>query len=112
MRTALRCLGWMFAAVAAALLARDIYQVVEEGVFRPLATGFVWYTLAPSSLQLAEAAISRYVSQFLWHPVISTILVWPAFAVFGGLAALCFLGRRRPTRQGGRNRSSEYFKQD
>lgn len=112
MRTVLLCLGWIFAAIAAALLARDIYALVEEGAFRPLATGFVWYTLHPSSLQLAEAAISRYVSQFLWHPVISTVLVWPAFAVSGGIAALLLLGGRRPTRPNARNRSSEYFKQD
>jgi hypothetical protein len=112
MRTVLRCLGWIFAAIAAALLARDLYQFVEQGVFRPLATGFVWFTLHPTSLQLAEAAVSRYVSQVLWHPVISTILVWPAFAVFGGLAALCFLGGRRSGRSAARSRSREYFKQD
>lgn len=112
MRTVLRCLGWIFAAIAAALLTRDIYQFVEDGVFRPLALGFVWHTLHSNSLQLAEAAISRHVSQFLWHPVISTVLVWPAFAVFGGLAALCFLGGRRPRRSAARNRSSEFFKQD
>lgn len=112
MRTALLCFGWMFAAVAAALLTRDLYAFAEDGAFRPLATGFVWYTLHPSSLQLAEAAVSRYIGQFLWHPVISTILVWPAFAVFGAIAALFFLGGRRRSRPASRNRSSEYFKED
>lgn len=112
MRTALRCLGWIFAGIAAALLTRDLYALFEDGAFRPLATGFVWYTLHPNSLQLAEAAVSRYIGQFLWHPVISTVLVWPAFAVFGGIAALFFLGGRRPSRSSSRNRSSEYFKQD
>ncbi|MCR9074188.1 MAG: hypothetical protein NXI18_21165 [Alphaproteobacteria bacterium] len=112
MRTALLCFGWMFAAVAAALLTRDLYAFFEDGAFRPLATGFVWYTLHPTSLQLAEAAVSRYIGQFLWHPVISTILVWPAFAVFGAFAAFFFICGRRSSRSTGRNRSSEYFKQD
>ncbi len=112
MRTVLRCIGWSFAAVAAALLTRDLYAFAEDGAFRPLALGFVWHTLHSSSLQLAEAAVSRYVSQFLWHPVISTVLLWPGFAVCGGLAALFFLASRRPRRPGGRNRSSEYFKQE
>ncbi|WP_420563664.1 hypothetical protein [Thalassobaculum sp.] len=112
MRTLLRCLGWLFAALAAAFLTRDLYQLVDQGIFQPLSTGFVWFTLHPTSLQLAEAGISRHVSQFLWHPVISTILTWPAFAVTGGLAILFFLGGRKPGRPPSRSRSGEYFKQD
>ena len=112
MHTLLRCLGWIFAGLAAAFLTRDLYQLVEHGGFAPLSTGFVWFTLHPTSLQLAEAGISRHVSQFLWHPVISTILTWPAFAVTGGLAVLFFLGGRKPGRTASRSRSGDYFKQD
>ena len=57
MRTFLRCLGWLFAALAASFLTRDLYQLVDQGVFNPLSTGFVWFTLHPTSLQLAEAGI-------------------------------------------------------
>ena len=40
--------------------------------------------------------MSRYVHPFLWHPVITTVLLWPAFAVFGVLGAIfLLLGRRR-----------------
>jgi|GEM_PF-311968 len=112
MRIVLRCLGWIFATVAAVLLMVDLWVLMDLGKFRPLALGRVWFELDPTSLQLAEAAISRYLHQFLWHPVISTLLTWPAFAVIGGMAALCFLGSRRPGRAGGRGRSSDYFKQD
>jgi hypothetical protein len=105
MRTALRSLGWVFAALAATFLTRDLYQFFQDGTFAPLSVGFVWHTLHSSSLQLAEAAVSRYVHPFLWHPIIVTVLVWWAFAVFAGLAALCFLGGRRPKRDGPRFRS-------
>ena len=40
--------------------------------------------------------MSRYVHPFLWHPVITTVLLWPAFAVFDVLGAIfLLLGRRR-----------------
>ena len=51
------------------------------------------YERAPASLQIAETMIDRYVdpcslivalgcSPFIWHPVISSLLVWPAAIVF------------------------------
>ena len=51
------------------------------------------YERAPVSLQIAEAIIDRYIdpcslivalgcSPFIWHPVISSLLVWPAAIVF------------------------------
>ncbi|MCG8623238.1 MAG: hypothetical protein MJE68_14755 [Proteobacteria bacterium] len=55
--------------------------------------GTIWWTLAPTSLQVAEAVISRYIDPcglfvaldcppLLWHPVISTILLLPALPFF------------------------------
>ena len=51
------------------------------------------YERTPVSLQITEAIIDRYIdpcslivalgcSPFLWHPVISSLLVWPAAIVF------------------------------
>ena len=56
--------------------------------------GQVWYKYAPSSLQIAEAIVSRYIdpcssleilncSGFVWHPVVSTFLIFPAGLTFG-----------------------------
>jgi hypothetical protein len=64
--------------------------------------GKFWFDLSPSSLQVTEAIISRYIdpcglfvrlgcSPFLWHPVISTTLQWPAVLVLAGLAVICYL---------------------
>ena len=59
--------------------------------------GQIWYKYAPNSLQIAEAIVSRYVdpcssleilncSGFVWHPIISTFLIFPAGLTFGILA--------------------------
>ena len=61
--------------------------------------GQVWHQWSPTSLQVSEAIISRYIdpcglfialdcSPFLWHPVISTVLTWYAVPVFFVLAVI------------------------
>jgi len=60
------------------------------------------YERAPSSLQIAEAVIDRYIdpcslivalgcSPFLWHPLISGLLQWPAAIVFLVIGVLFWL---------------------
>ncbi len=61
--------------------------------------GQFWFHFAPNSLQIAESIVSRYVdpcsaleildcSGFIWHPLISSILLVPAALV---LAVLSFV---------------------
>ena len=61
--------------------------------------GQLWFEWAPSSLQVSEAIISRYIdpcglitaldcSPFLWHPFIATILGWPAALVMIGFSII------------------------
>jgi hypothetical protein len=69
--------------------------------------GVLWFEWSPSSLQVSEAVISRYIdpcglfvslgcAPFLWHPIISTILTWYAIPVFFGFSLIFFfLGRHR-----------------
>ena len=56
--------------------------------------GQIWYKYAPNSLQIAEVIVSRYIdpcssleilncSGFVWHPIISTLLIFPAGLTFG-----------------------------
>jgi len=57
------------------------------------ALGQFWFEHSPTSLQVAEAILSRYVDPcgllvgigcepFLWHPLIATTLGWPAALMF------------------------------
>ena len=61
--------------------------------------GQMWYKYAPNSLQIAEAIVSRYIdpcssleilncSGFIWYPIISTFLIFPAGLIFGILTIL------------------------
>ena len=99
-----RLIGWTLVILAVAILARDIMASIDAGSLSMIAAGELWFKLHQTSLQVAEPAIARHVpviGLWLWHPVISTILVWPATAVLGVpgmlLVRLC---RKRPRKEG------------
>ena len=61
--------------------------------------GQIWYKYAPNSLQILEAIVSRYIdpcssleilncSDFVWHPIISTFLIFPAGLTFSILTII------------------------
>ena len=96
MRYTLRIVGGALLVAAMMLFGYDAIGWLTDGRFDPLSAGRLWYELHPTSLQTAEPAVARYIHPFLWHPIISSILVAPAFVVFGvpGAVALWF-GRKR-----------------
>ena len=100
MRTGIRVLGWILAVLAVALLARDLVVLAQSGAWAPIDVGPLWNALHPGSLQPAQPAIERHVHPFLWDPLLLGVLLTPAFAVLGALAALLLLlaGRRRGRR--------------
>jgi hypothetical protein len=93
----LRLIGWLLILAALAVLLYDAWGWHQTGAWRMIPAGQLWFDLDRSSLNLAQAAIERHVWRFLWFPVISTILQWPAAAVLGvpGIV-LVLIGRRRP----------------
>ena len=81
--------------------------------------GQVWFMTAPSSLQIAEAVVERYIdpcsvmlflgcSPFLWHPGIATILQWPVANVFAGSAVGFFILAQFSTKRGRRKNTRLY----
>ncbi|MCK6452212.1 MAG: hypothetical protein L6R19_15395 [Alphaproteobacteria bacterium] len=96
-----RVLGWLFLAVAVAVLAADLLAWQQSGGWRLAALGEVWAQLHRDSLLLAEPAIDRHVWPGLWQSVIVPILLAPAAPVFAlaGLVLLLLCRRRR--RRGG-----------
>ena len=93
----LRLIGWVLIIAALAVLLNEAWGWYQSGAWRPLAAGKLWFDLDRGSLLLAQPAIERHVARWLWNPVISTILQWPAWAVLGvpGIVLLA-IGRRRP----------------
>lgn len=113
-----RWLGYS-AGVSAFLAAWMIYSDLSNSAAPARSLGQLWFENAPQSLQITEAIISRYVdicslidalgcAPFLWHPLISTMLGWPATMFFSVLTALLFvisrtLKRGKTTRKSARS---------
>ena len=72
-----------------------------EGKNEILKLGEFWFHFAPNSLQIAESIVSRYIdpcsaldildcSGFIWHPLISTLLLMPAAPILAMLSFILF----------------------
>ena len=86
--------------------------------------GQLWFYFSPSTLQLTEAIISRYVdpcsaldvlncSGFIWHPFMTFILSLPAALVLAMLSFLFMafgLRKSRKTRNFNKNKTNELNK--
>jgi hypothetical protein len=95
-----RLIGWIVFLAGLAVLARDGFVWIETKQWAPIALGQLWYNLSPSSLNLVQAVVQRYIHPFLWDPIIVTVLLWWAFAVLMvlGLVILVLSGKRAQTR--------------
>ncbi len=62
--------------------------------------GEFWYELSPSSIQISEVIVSRYIdpcsqfeslncNPFLWHPFVSSILIMPSTPTFLLFSIIC-----------------------
>jgi len=93
----LRLIGvWLMLLAVVALVYDGTRMLADNGAIVFTSLGEHWYNIDPGSLNTLQAAIERYVAQFLWDPVIVTILLMPAWLVVGGLGALFYLlGYRR-----------------
>jgi len=100
-------LGAIFGLLGLAVTIKDI-TTPEQSWY---VVGQIWFEWAPSSLQVSEAVVSRYIdpcglvvaldcAPFLWHPGVSTVLNWYAVPVFFLLAVVFsvlgrWLGKRK-----------------
>ena len=87
----LRAIGGLLLGVSAIVLIWDDMIVGGFEDWRPSSFGELAFRLAPEWLNLSQAIIQRYVSPWVWDPVIQTVLLWPAWPVLGALG-LAFLG--------------------
>jgi hypothetical protein len=79
--------------------AYAIWQDMTSSFSASAPLGRLWYLYSPTTLQASESIISRYIDPcglitaldclpFLWHPVIATILGWPAALVMIGFSVI------------------------
>jgi hypothetical protein len=96
-----RYLAWILIALGLGVFAYDVWVFLDSGAVKLTALGQLWYSLHPGSLNLVQAVIERYVHPFLWDPVIISVLLAPASAIFvaiGIVLALAFRKRKRRRR--------------
>jgi hypothetical protein len=99
-----RFLGYLLAIIAVAAAGYESWQAVANDGWKMIALGELWFTLDAQSLSVSQAGIQRYVAPWLWEPVITTILLWPGWAVFGVPALLLlWFGRKRSSSKRGRS---------
>jgi len=93
----LRLIGlWLMLLAVVALVYDGTRILADDGRLVFTSLGEHWYSIDPASLNTAQAGIERHVAPFLWDPIISTILLTPAWIVAGMLGALIYLlGYRR-----------------
>src|SRR3954447_7497949 len=95
-RFVLRTLGlWMLAAGFVFLVYDGTKSIAgDQIVYTKL--GEVWNAIHSTSLQLLQPAIERHVAQWLWDPVVLSVLTAPTWLVFAILGAvLMLLGRKK-----------------
>ena len=89
----------IIATLAGLVAAYAIWQDLTSSYSASAPLGQLWYLYSPTTLQTSESIISRYIdpcglimaldcSPFLWHPVIATILGWPAALVMIGFSII------------------------
>lgn len=95
-RFLLRFIGLWLLAIAFVALIRDGTKTIAGSAVTVTKLGADWYNFHPSSLLLLQPAIERHVAEWLWNPVIQTVLEQPAWLVLGILGAvLVLLGRKK-----------------
>ena len=79
----LSLIGIVLIVPAAGALYWDIAVLIQTGQFKLSTWGELWYALHPSSLNLYQAVVERYLSIDLWDEVLAPMLFWPAVLAFG-----------------------------
>jgi len=79
--------GVLLLILALATLAYEVIAA-DGGGYRSMAAGEIWFRLHPSSLNLSQAIVQRYLHPAAWDPVIIGALQWPAWSLLGAPAAV------------------------
>ncbi len=101
----MKWIGSIFRLFFGLMVLVAVYTDLTDGDAGFTDVGYLWFQLAPDSLQISEAIISRYIDPcglfvsldcepFLWHPAISFFLLLPAAPFFIGVTALLILLRK------------------
>ena len=93
----LRLLAGLFLLIAVVAFLADATPWLNGTTgFEATSLATHWKDVAPASLERAQASVVRNAPDWVWSPLITSLLGLPTFLLFGVLAALAgFLGRHR-----------------
>ena len=95
-RFMLRSLGWWILAAGFVFFVYDGTKSIAGDHLFFTKLSDVWNALSATSLLRLRPAVEQQVGQWLWDPVIVSVLDAPAWLVFATLGAvLMLLGRKR-----------------
>ena len=87
-------LGVALLFLAAAALVAQLFSLVANGAYRPVALGSIWYEVNANSLVGFQGVVERGVGPSAWTGA-QWVLALPAWLVLGLLGALLYFGCRR-----------------
>ena len=92
----IRLLGLLFLALAVIAALLDLTRSIADSAVVITPLGVDWFRASPSTLNLVQALVQRYVHPWVWDPAIQWVLRSPTWAVFAVLALIFgFFGRNR-----------------
>lgn len=74
-------IGFFFLTASLLLLGYDLTRLGSDGDFQFTALGDYWFALHRGSLNLMQAVIQRYLWPVLWDPIITWVLLRPAWVI-------------------------------
>ncbi len=87
-----RVIGLGFIALGTLMLGYDLVTGLSgAGPLGFASLGELWGRLSAASLNLVQAIVQRYLFPALWDPVLVTLLLLPAWFVFGVPGLLFYL---------------------
>lgn len=90
-------LGWVLLLLALADLGYELYRAAaSDDGYRMISAAELWFTLDVASLNLVQAVIQRFIHPYLWQPMLTGLLSWPVWSLFGapGLLLVILLSPR------------------
>ena len=101
----MRIIGTLFIWLFAVLTFVAIWGDFADGEAGFASIGALWFDLSPTTLQISEAIVSRYIdpcglfiglncAPFLWFPVVFFFLGLPAVPFFLGITIVLILIRK------------------
>ena len=80
--------GLVLLGLAIAALVYELWLGLQNGGYRAIAAGELWFKIHGPSLNVTQAMIQRYIHPAVWDPGIITLLKWPVWSLLGALGAV------------------------